>query len=110
MHKGQVSAINLSSEHCKQLHVLGSICEYGMRWNLWPLLLSALVDQSCVCQSATLIDFDSNRFSSVFLLYLSFDRTRNRIDNKDLLVQRLNALIAKNWVDGSGVNLITLPS
>ena len=74
--------------------------------SLAPIIVST-VGHSCVCQSATLIDFDSSRFSSIFSLYLSFDRARNRIEQKDLLVQRLTTLIAKNWVDGSGVDLIT---
>ena len=35
-------------------------------------------------------------------------RCRNRIGPPELLVQRLDDLMARSWVDGTGANVVTL--
>ena len=61
------------------------------------------------CLQHSLVNL-SNQLSSVTVssyCVLVFDRCHNRIDQRILLAELLGTLMAKDWVDGSGVNLIT---
>ena len=68
--------------------------------------LLCLITQ-CACTSTALMDKVTKPVQLCLLTVFVCDRCRNRIDQKDLLVERPDTLMAKNWVDGSGLNHVT---